>query len=269
MQKPLVTVITVCYNAIDTIEQTIQSVVSQTYSNIEYIVVDGASTDGTIDVVKKFGDRVSVFVSEPDNGIYDAMNKAIDLSHGKWVNFMNSGDGFIDSLVLENVFNNTFDDDVKVIYGDVVRTFSDQGTTVQRFDNLKRGTIQFNLNHQSTFADGDTIRALKFDLKYHIAADANFFNEVYKHGGNFQYVPIIISNYDAVDGVSAKQLITLFNEYADIKGLSKYSFRRIWGHIKIRIQVFLMEILPQNIYDKLIHLYVDNVVVKKTSKKLR
>ncbi|MBQ8222609.1 MAG: glycosyltransferase [Bacteroidales bacterium] len=269
MDKPLITVITVCYNSIDTIEKTIMSVLSQTYTNIEYIIVDGASTDGTVEVIKRYKDLLSAFVSEPDKGIYDAMNKAIAMSHGKWVNFINSGDTFVNNQVIENVFSKSYNDDVKVIYGDVVRTFSDQGTTVQRFDNLKGGTIQYNLNHQSTFADGDTIRALKFDLKYRLAADANFFNEVYKHGGNFQYVPIVISNYDAVDGASAKQLITLFNEYADIKGLSKCSLRRIWGHIKMRIQVFLMEILPQNIYNKLIHLYVDNVVVKKTSKKLR
>lgn len=264
--KPLVTVITVCYNAVDTIEQTILSVLAQSYTNIEYIIVDGASTDGTVEIIKKYRNRLSAFISERDKGIYDAMNKAIVLSHGKWVNFMNSGDSFVDNRVIETVFNNTFTNDVKVIYGDVVKCFSNDKTVVQRFDNLQKGTIQFNLNHQSTFIDGDMLRLLKYDLRYKIAADANFFNEIYIHEGEFYYVPVLISNYEAINGASAKQVMTLFKEYSEIKNIRKYSSRWLLSYIKMRIQVFLMNALSKNVYDKLICEYVSKVAVKKTSK---
>ena len=262
----MVTVITVCYNAADTIEQTILSVLSQTYTNIEYIVVDGASSDGTVDIIEKYRERLSAFVSERDKGIYDAMNKAVELSHGKWINFMNSGDTFVDNSVIENVFANNFSDDIKVIYGDVVRCFLDGRTTIQHFDNLQKGSIQFNLNHQSTFIDGDTMRDLKYDLKYKIASDANFFNEVYKQGGEFQYVPVVISNYEAASGVSAKQLLTLFKEYSEIKQVHKCSWKWIFAYMKIQTQVILTRIMPKKMYDKLIYNYVNKVAIKKTSK---
>ena len=266
MDKPLITVITVCYNAAETIEQTILSVISQTYTNIEYIIVDGVSTDGTIEIIEKYRDNLSNFVSGRDKGIYDAMNKAIDLSHGKWINFMNSGDTFVDNSVIENVFTNTFSDDVKVIYGDVVRCFPNNKTAIQRFDNLQNGTIQFNLNHQSTFIDGNIMRELKYDLKYKIAGDANFFNEVYKLGGKFLYVPLTISKYEAVNGASAKQMLTLFKEYSEIKQVRKCSWKWVFAYTKIHILVILSRILPKKMYDKLIYNYVNKVAIKKTSK---
>lgn len=264
--KPLVTVITVCYNAVDTIEHTILSVLTQSYTNIEYIIVDGASTDGTINIVEKYKEKLSIFVSEPDRGIYDAMNKAITLSHGKWINFMNSGDSFVDNHVIENVFANTFPDVIKVVYGDVVRCFPNQQSVVQRFNNLELGTIQYNLNHQSTFINGDMMRTMKYDLKYRISADANFFNEVYKCGGEFQYVPIVIANYEAANGISAKQLITRYAEYSDIQKIRKLSFKWIYGYTKIRILILLMKVLPQSLYDKVFFTYVNRVAIKKTSK---
>ena len=82
MNYPLISVITVSYNAVLTIEQTILSVINQTYLNIEYIIIDGGSTDGTVNVIKKYADKIAYWVSEPDKGIYDAMNKGIAYSHG-------------------------------------------------------------------------------------------------------------------------------------------------------------------------------------------
>ena len=77
--NPLISVVTVSYNAVSTIEQTILSVINQTYPNIEYVIIDGESTDGTVDVIKKYADRITYWVSEPDKGIYDAMNKGMGI----------------------------------------------------------------------------------------------------------------------------------------------------------------------------------------------
>lgn len=115
---PLISVITACYNAEETIEKTILSVINQTYPNIEYIIVDGGSKDGTIDIIKKYSKRVSCWISESDNGVYDAMNKGIHLAHGEWLNFMNSGDTFVDNDVLLSVFKEEIPEGKSFIYSD-------------------------------------------------------------------------------------------------------------------------------------------------------
>ena len=91
---PKITVVTVVYNGILTLDATIKSVISQTYSNLEYIVVDGGSTDGTLELLKKYNSQISIIISEKDDGLYDAMNKGIALSTGEWICFMNCGDIF-------------------------------------------------------------------------------------------------------------------------------------------------------------------------------
>lgn len=100
-----VSIITVAYNSAETIADCIQSVVDQTYSDIEYIVVDGSSTDDTQEIVRSFGDRVSAFVSEPDNGIYDAMNKGLQRCTGDVVGILNSDDFYTDNEVISDVVN--------------------------------------------------------------------------------------------------------------------------------------------------------------------
>lgn len=116
---PLITIITVAYNAVKDIENTILSVLNQTYPNIEYIIIDGGSTDGTLDIIKKYEDKISYWVSEADKGIYDAMNKGALKATGEWLNFMNAGDTFYDQQVLEKVFKDNDWSDADVIYGDI------------------------------------------------------------------------------------------------------------------------------------------------------
>ena len=115
---PKITIITVCYNAISTIEDTIKSVLSQTYENLEYIIIDGGSIDGTIDIIKKYEKQISYWQSEPDKGVYDAMNKGIKLSTGEWINFMNAGDSFYNTEVLQSLNLYFSDSQTDIIYGD-------------------------------------------------------------------------------------------------------------------------------------------------------
>ena len=94
MDAPIISVITVCYNVASTIEKTMLSVLNQTYKNLEYIIIDGNSTDGTVDIIKKYAERLTFWISEPDKGIYDAMNKGIVKATGKFLIFMNAGGEF-------------------------------------------------------------------------------------------------------------------------------------------------------------------------------
>lgn len=101
MENLKISIITVSYNAAKTIEQTIQSVVNQTYDNIEYIIIDGGSTDGTVDIIKKYEDKIAYWVSEPDKGIYDAMNKGILKASGEYIYFLGADDWLYNESVME------------------------------------------------------------------------------------------------------------------------------------------------------------------------
>lgn len=112
-----ITVVTVCFNAESVLEQTILSVLNQTYKDIEYLIIDGGSKDGTLGIIKKYSDKVK-WISEPDKGIYDAMNKGVKMASGEWINFMNAGDRFASNDVLEKIFAKDYPDEVKFLYSD-------------------------------------------------------------------------------------------------------------------------------------------------------
>ena len=114
-----ISIVTSVYNNKGTISEAIESVLSQTYDNIEYIVVDGASTDGTVDVIKKYTDKITTFVSEPDKGIYDGLNKGIGLATGDIVGILNSDDFYKSNDVLETVVNEFIRKDIDCLYGDL------------------------------------------------------------------------------------------------------------------------------------------------------
>jgi len=128
-----ISIITVCFNSSKTIEKTFQSILNQTYNEIEYIVIDGGSTDSTLDIIKKYKKNIASFVSEPDRGLYDAMNKGIKLATGDIVGILNSDDIYTDEKVLENVARFHQNNNVEVSlgniiqltnYGKLVRTYS-------------------------------------------------------------------------------------------------------------------------------------------------
>ena len=118
-EKPVVSVITVVYNSEKLLERTIQNILSQTYQNIELIIVDGGSKDGTLDIIKKYNDKISYWVSEKDNGLYDAMDKGLQLASGDYVWYINSGDLIFDDTTTEKIFANnpTYAD---IYYGDTL-----------------------------------------------------------------------------------------------------------------------------------------------------
>lgn len=120
MENLVVSIITVCYNSASTIEQTIQSVLQQSYKHIEYIIVDGDSNDGTVEIIKKYLPHVSKFISEPDKGIYDAMNKGIQNANGEIVGILNSDDLFFDKEIISKIVNAFVDNNTEVVYGNIV-----------------------------------------------------------------------------------------------------------------------------------------------------
>lgn len=135
-----VSIITVVYNNAQTIKDAIDSVLSQTYKNIEYIIIDGASTDGTVEIVKSYGDKIAAFVSEPDRGLYDAMNKGIALATGEIVGILNSDDFYIDNRVIERVVREFEEKEVDSVYADLVYV---------KHENLDKAVRYYDSRHFS------------------------------------------------------------------------------------------------------------------------
>jgi len=120
LDRPLITVVTAVFNGCKTLEATIQSVLNQTYESIEYLVIDGGSTDGTLDIIRKYEHAIDYWLSEPDRGVYHAMNKGITASTGSWLNFLNSNDVFADSSIIDSIAIRYLHGDAKFIYSDVL-----------------------------------------------------------------------------------------------------------------------------------------------------
>lgn len=189
--KPLITVVTVCYNAVNELEETMLSVLNQTYDNIEYIVIDGGSTDGTVDIIKKYADRLAYWVSEPDKGIYDAMNKGISVATGEWINFMNAGDRFYDEGTIERM-SLSFCEKETIYYGDAwIHSIGKKYWG--RFSSWKLATG--NICHQAIFYPSSLLKQNLFDTSYCIFADYVFNLDAWKKYP-FEYVPRIICRYD-------------------------------------------------------------------------
>lgn len=119
------------------LETTIQSVAAQNYDNMEFVVIDGGSQDGTDEVLKRHMDNIDICVSEPDNGIYDAMNKGLRLCHGEWVIFMNAGDIFASNDVLEKIFRKGIPEGRKFVYSDSILEYADGRTLTRPMDRTK------------------------------------------------------------------------------------------------------------------------------------
>jgi glycosyltransferase involved in cell wall biosynthesis len=184
--NPLISVVTVVYNDVYTIANTIKSVVAQTYNNIEYLVIDGASTDGTFEVIKQWEESLTL-LCQKDKGIYDAMNKGIEAATGQWIIFMNSGDLFVNEKVLENVVEEIEADgeNYDAVYGDCILAKGNSGVGVLKksydFSFIRQG---MPFCHQSVLVKTKLLKARKFDLQYKVAADYQFFLRLYLDGGH-------------------------------------------------------------------------------------
>lgn len=239
MQNKLVTIITVCFNCANELEKTIKSVIAQTYSNFEYIIIDGFSTDGTTDIIRKYEDKISLWVSEPDKGIYDAMNKGINYAQGKWINFMNAGDCFVSKDTLNNVFEKrSYSEKIKIIYGDVILD-KNNDLINEKASPISCLSYKMPFCHQSSFAHIDLAKKYNFDLKYRIAADYNFFYNAYYTLGKevFAYNEETISLCETSSSFSRTNQYPLWLEYLKIRSQHKNA-RWFWDKFKNVIKIF-------------------------------
>jgi putative colanic acid biosynthesis glycosyltransferase len=224
MKKPIISIITVVYNGENCIEATIKSVIDQSYQNIEYIIVDGQSSDKTIEIIRRYNNEIDYWVSEKDNGIYDAMNKGILAAKGDYINFMNAGDIFSNKDVLNKInFSNNFN----LIYAGDVNYLSGK-----RFIALNHPFYLKNpIHHQGAFYPKSLFSKISlYSLKFSVLADYDFNFNAYVEG--YHFVKLDFDCAVCSDGgvsdvpklVNYKEEIIIRNKY------EKSIFLRIFGY---------------------------------------
>ncbi len=194
VKEPFITVVTVSFNNLVGLEKTVESVARQKYPGIEHIIIDGGSTDGSAELIRQFEERLDFWSSEPDRGIYDAMNKGIKKSRGEWIIFMNAGDVFYSDAAVQKAAGK-IDQSADLIYGSWVYRqlkFGDLSLNKQPLglDSLWRG---MPFSHQALFARSSLLRQRPFSLDYKYCADYDFVYRMYSEKRKFQKIDEIIA----------------------------------------------------------------------------
>lgn len=215
--QPKVTIVTVCFNCKNTIERTIQNVLKQTYPRLEYIVIDGGSTDGTKQIVERYADRLAYWSSEPDKGIYDAMNKGIRKATGEWILFRNAGDYFFTPTTIEDVFK-WYEDRGEAVIAGGTRNFGREGYN-DKYYVSQTADIWNNafISHPSSFIRMTVQKAHPYATSYRIASDYLLFQTLLLEGLSVARYDAIVSLFDCEDGISSTQLALAWKEMLQIR----------------------------------------------------
>jgi len=239
--QPVISIITVVYNCVDLLPGTIESVMGQTYSNIEYIVVDGSSTDGTVAVIEKYADQINQWISEPDQGLYDAMNKGLKMATGDYVWFMNAGDHLYAPNTIEKMIQK-WQPETDILYGEVMLVDEERqelgtrtATTTQKLTNplhwqdLAKGMV---VCHQGFLPR----RAIApFYIENNLTADIDWVIKCLKASKRTTATEMILAAY-LVGGLSKQQhQRSLKDRYSVLK--THFGFwPNLWNHAKILLR---------------------------------
>ncbi len=179
MNKKRFSVVTVCFNAEESIGATLRSVISQSTDLFEFIVVDGGSTDSTMAILEKYRSHIDILISEPDGGIYNAMNKGANLASGDYIIYMNANDVFFNSEVLAKVDAEIDGHEYGLVYGDYILNIGPTQYYVSSNEDCKGGIVT---SHQAIFCKTEMLRAIGFDENFILAADYNLIGQLWDMG---------------------------------------------------------------------------------------
>lgn len=240
-------IITICYNEPD-IEKTCSSIVNQSWQDFEWIVIDGGSNKKTLEVFEKYKHRINKFISEPDKGIYNAMNKGTELACGEYLNYMNGGDYFYDNDVLKDVINNNWLDTDIVFGNEYFIKSKNKGHLYISPDYItSEYLIKSSLRHQSSFFKSDLFKKYGlYDEKFKVVSDWERSICFFKNNCKFKHIPRTIASYN-FNGVSA------LTNYKDEKQevLKKYFTQKEIQNALSRNTFFENIFSIKNSYDKL------------------
>lgn len=240
--NPLISIITAVYNGEKHLEQTIQSIINQTYKNIEYIIIDGGSSDGTINIIKKYEHKITYWISEPDKGISDAFNKGVQLAKGDYVNFQGDGDGFCSSDSLEKIFQN-INSDKDILVSARIQRVDENGNEmfiskhVGKF-NSKSLLFRMSLAHQGLFTHKSYFKKYGlFDINNTFCMDYDHLLRAYHEFPKVLTKDIVVARWRD-DGLGNGRTLEILEEYDKIKRENKIanlfvlSFVHYWSVFK-------------------------------------
>ena len=233
---PLVSIITIVFNGEKSIERTIKSVLNQNYSNIEYLIVDGGSSDGTINIIRKYEDKIKRWISEPDKGISDAFNKGIGMATGDIVGFVNADDWYNENTVSKVV---PFFAKFSAVYGDVQFW---EGETVKHRTYADHGKLEqgMTLAHPAVFVKRHMFQKYgMFDLNFKIAMDYEFLIKLYVGKEPFYNIREVIMNM-SLGGISDRNWLKAFAEERSLKTKYFGSLRSTY-YFQKQIILFLLQ----------------------------
>ena len=235
-------IITINYNNLEGLRKTIDSVISQTWHDYEWIIIDGGSTDGSKELIEDTAKRlsysdfnpISFWCSEPDKGIYNALNKGISHCHGTYINCMNSGDEFYEDTTLEEVFSSPHSSDI--IFGNSFHHSKDK-TFVSYYPNSIDIYFLYHSNicHQAMFVKKELLKTSPFDEQYRVCADYAKWLEFMIQGCIFEYIPNIICRFDMTGTSNIGNLINVEREDIKKKFIPKYILPLIHEHDKYTV----------------------------------
>jgi glycosyltransferase involved in cell wall biosynthesis len=238
-KKPLISIVTVVYNGEKYIESTILSVINQFDSNIEHIVIDGGSNDGTIKILEKYNNKINYWVSEKDEGIYDAMNKGINLADGCWIHFVNAGDC---------LYNNSYDNAIEILKNGKCEVLA--GGYIVKPANKKKIEKSFLPNskvnwkmpssHNAIIYKKSVLKDFKFNLKFKCAADFDQLNRIKKQFHIVNCYDTIISIRD--DGFISKNKLISFREYLNICWFDVNKLYGVYWFLRLSIEMIFVKI---------------------------
>ena len=232
MGNPKVTIITVSYNAVETIEKTIKSVIDQTYNNIEYIIIDGGSKDGTVDIIKKYSAYITKWISESDGGIYYAMNKGIVLASGEWIHFRNCGDYFTSNDVVSCVFKGHDYQGIDIVHGNCIY-FNSWGYRVYKPAILHKSYKEaMPIIHSASFIKSDLHKRFLFNTIYKSSADYDFFYRCLEMNIKHEYIDINVSLFNQI-GFSTQNRNFAIKENYHIQGKDNTFWRKLVLEVKL------------------------------------
>jgi len=244
--KPLITVVTAVYNGEKFLEKTIQSIINQTYENVEYVIIDGGSTDGTLDIIRKYEHAIDYWVSEKDQGISDAFNKAVTLSSGDFINFQGDGDGFYELDSIETISRKIKSLEDVLICGKICRIdefgkqlyFSKQKSPF----NKKSLLFKMSLPHQGLFINKVFFKKYGlFDVNNTFCMDYEHLLRAYAEFPTVTLVDTVIANWRD-DGVGSGRILEVLREYHQIKKKNNVAsallllFIKYWSYFKYYVR---------------------------------
>ena len=269
-ELPLISVVTVVYNGEKFLEQTIRSVIGQTYSRIEYILVDGGSTDRTLDIVRKYQTHLAYWVSEPDGGIYEAWNKALRVAKGEWICFIGADDFFWDDRAVESIVPHlriAFNQNVRYVYGQLALLKEESGELIElvgqpwekskeRFRYVMNVPHCGSFHHKTLFEENGS-----FDSTFVIAGDYDFLLREFKNSAKSAYFAGPLTVVGARNGgisASLDKRLQLAQESQLARkknGVRSFSREIFFWLIRIRFFLMLDKLVGRNASQKLADLY--------------